>query len=356
MPRRPTVYDVAARAGVSIATVSFAFRQPDRVRTSTREAVLMAARELGYAPSANARGLAEGNTGAFGLYSFDLMLAEADTVSEQTLLSTHDDTVDPRIFPLYVDEVERGFALECRARGRALLLASGAPSGSDIFDVAGRVDGLAVFPGPHRPDALHNIAQSIPVVSFSTPADAGPFSHIHVDNRLGLRQLVQHVFEVHGVTDVAFVGDTVSPEYEERFLGFREACETFALHSPSDGGDRDALATEHWEEALTRLIAADAVPKALFCHTDQVAFEVLDLLASLDVSVPGDAIVTGFDGILAGRLSKPTLTTSRQPLESMGRLAVSLLSKRVKDHDVPLERHIMPPRPIYRQSCGCAGA
>ncbi|NKY08469.1 LacI family transcriptional regulator, partial [Cellulomonas hominis] len=46
MPRRPTVYDVAERAGVSIATVSFTFRQPERVRESTRDAVLAAAREL----------------------------------------------------------------------------------------------------------------------------------------------------------------------------------------------------------------------------------------------------------------------------------------------------------------------
>ena len=72
--RKTTVYDVAERAGVSTATVSFAFRRPDKVKPATRERVLKAARELDYVPSANARGLARGKTGALGLYSFDMMI------------------------------------------------------------------------------------------------------------------------------------------------------------------------------------------------------------------------------------------------------------------------------------------
>lgn len=80
MGRRPTVYDVAARAGVSIATVSFAFTQPQRVKKSTLDAVLAAATTLGYVPSANARGPAKGRTGAIGLYSFDYLLDSVPAV------------------------------------------------------------------------------------------------------------------------------------------------------------------------------------------------------------------------------------------------------------------------------------
>ena len=64
---RPTVYDVAEKAGVSIATVSLTFAHPGKVRASTRQAVEAAARELGYIPNASARGLAGGRTGALGL-------------------------------------------------------------------------------------------------------------------------------------------------------------------------------------------------------------------------------------------------------------------------------------------------
>ena len=78
MPKGPTVYDVAERAGVSIATVSFAFRRPEKVKASTREAVLAVARELGYVPSASARGLAHGRTRALGLFAFEYLLESAD--------------------------------------------------------------------------------------------------------------------------------------------------------------------------------------------------------------------------------------------------------------------------------------
>ncbi len=124
-PRRPTVYDVAERAKVSIATVSFAFSRPDQISAATRERVLETARELGYMPSASARGLARGRTGALGLHSFDLLIdrplqrepADPDASVETAAVATPyapgrtfipwDDAgeiaADPRAFPLYGD-------------------------------------------------------------------------------------------------------------------------------------------------------------------------------------------------------------------------------------------------------------
>lgn len=129
MTKRPTVYDVAQAAGVSIATVSFTFRQPERVRESTRKTVVEAARRLNYVPSASARGLAHGRTGALGLYSFDMLLESDGTVGggpsgddpgpyfagDVAARAFADDADDAsfRTFPLYVDEVQRGFELEC---------------------------------------------------------------------------------------------------------------------------------------------------------------------------------------------------------------------------------------------------
>ena len=71
---RVTVYDVAEKAGVSTATVSFAFRHPDKVKDDTKAKVLRVAEELGYVPSGNARSLAKGRTGTLGMYAFDMLL------------------------------------------------------------------------------------------------------------------------------------------------------------------------------------------------------------------------------------------------------------------------------------------
>lgn len=91
MTTAPTVYDVAERSGVSIATVSCVYRNPDSVRAQTRERVLAAAHELGYVPSGNARGLASRSTGVLGLcfpdYS-DPDAEAADAEDEDAAIST----------------------------------------------------------------------------------------------------------------------------------------------------------------------------------------------------------------------------------------------------------------------------
>lgn len=360
MPRRPTVYDVAERAGVSIATVSFTFRQPERVRDSTRAAVLVAASELGYVPNASARGLAHGRTGALGLYSFDLMLAApqkgadgARPVATPTPVDDTDPDADPRAFPLYVDEVQRGFELECWQRGQALLLSSGSGSGASVTEVAGRVDGLAVFPGPTPVGTLENVARRIPVVAFSTPPVADGLHHIGVDNRAGMRDVVDHLVRDHGLRDLGFVGRLTTPDYAERFAGFREAVAAAGLPEPAEPLDPTDLAEPHRFEVLAALVAEDRLPRALVCASDQLALGVLDLLAARGVPVPERVVVTGFDGILAGRLARPSLTTVRQPMAAMGRLAVQVLVRHAGAPAEEPESHRLPVRVVRRESCGC---
>lgn len=357
MPRRPTVYDVAERAGVSIATVSFTFRQPERVRESTRSAVLVAARELGYVPSGSARGLANGRTGALGLYAFDLMLTSPQGGAATAPPPTWDEDPDsdPRAFPLYVDEVQRGFELECRQRGQALLLSSGSGSRAAVTEIAGRVDGLAMFPGPTPVEALEHVARRIPVVAFSMPPVADGLHHVTVDNRAGVRDLVGHLVADHGLTDLAFVGRLTSPDYAERFAGFRDGLAAAGLPEPAEPLDPTDLAEPHRLEVVAALADADRLPRALVCASDQHALAVLDLLAARGVPVPERVVVTGFDGILAGRLTQPTLTTVRQPMAAMGRLAVQVLARHAGAPTGEPESHRLPVQVVRRGSCGCAG-
>ncbi|MEN1975740.1 LacI family DNA-binding transcriptional regulator [Cellulomonas sp. P4] len=366
MPRRPTVYDVAERAGVSIATVSFTFRQPERVRASTREAVLVAARELGYVPSGSARGLAHGSTGALGLYSFDLMLAAPQEGADggagpgasrgAGATPGTDPDSDPRAFPLYVDEVQRGVELECWQRGQALLLSSGSGSGASVTEIAGRVDGLAMFPGPTPVEALEHVARRIPVVAFSMPPVADGLHHVTVDNRAGMRDLVGHLVGDHHLRDLAFVGRLSTPDYADRFAGFQEALGAAGIDVPSEPLDPTDLAEPHRLEVVAALADADRLPRALVCASDQTALAVLDLLAARGVPVPDRVVVTGFDGILAGRLARPTLTTVRQPMAAMGRLAVQVLVRHAGAAGGEPESHRLPVQVVRRRSCGCPDA
>ncbi len=371
MAKRPTVYDVAQAAGVSIATVSFTYRQPERVRASTREAVLEAARRLNYVPSANARGLANGRTGALGLYSFDMLLetvaGEArpvradpgpfftgDDVADRAF--THDaDAQDFRLFPLYVDEVQRGFELECARRGRALLIGSGpGGDGARVIDVASRVDGLAVFPGAHSAEIIAQLSHRLPVVAFAMPFGVGTLHHIRVDNHAGAEALTEHLVVDHGRRDVQFVGAPEMPDYAERFEGMCAALRRLGRPVPGAVLDPTALVDDAPYAVVRRLLDGDALPDALVCASDQHALGLLDLLAEHGVDVPGQVAVTGFDGVVAGRVSRPPLTTVRQPMEAMGRLAVDLLMESLTLPEAEPVDRTLPVRMIRRRSCGCA--
>ncbi|CAL8977742.1 HTH-type transcriptional repressor PurR [Cellulomonas sp. T2.31MG-18] len=368
MSKRPTVYDVARLAGVSTATVSFTYSKPERVRPDTRAQVLAAADQIGYVPRASARDLARGRTGALGLHAFDFLLEtpgggrtpslgpdlvtpDASGVARIAWEDGYDDRMsDPRAFPLYVDEVQRGFELECWRAGRALLLSSGTDPRIDLTESAGRVDGLAVFPGDVSLAALEQVARRIPIVLLSRHDEGLPCNRVLVDNASGMRQVLEHLLVEHRTRSIGYVGSLAVADFAERFEALRSGAERAGIAAPvvlddSDASDGRPLSM------LIDLASTGRLPEALVCGSDQVALQALDTLAELGVDVPGDVLVTGFDGVLAGRLSNPTLTTVRQPMEAMGRLAARLLV----DHsaDAPFATYRLEPRLLPRGSCGC---
>lgn len=349
MARRPTVYDVAERAGVSIATVSFAFAQPERVRRKTLDTVLAAAAALGYVPNVSARGLAKGRTGAIGLYSFGYLLDsdDRDPVDE---LQAHA-TGDARLFPLYSDVVQRGVELECRRRGLALMLGSGTQPDNlpAVVDVAGRVDGLITFAGAAPAEALARIARRIPVVELGGETTAAGTRTVLVDHRSGMRRLVEHLLREHGHRRFSYVGEeSVTAEFAERFGGYADALTAagLAVNPPLRSTPAQEATTR---AALAPVLAGGRLPDVLVCATDQEALVVLTVLREAGIDVPGQMAVTGFDGIIATRLSSPPLTTVQQPMEAIGRTAVRLLLEEAGE----AEQAPLPTEPVIRASCGC---
>jgi LacI family transcriptional regulator len=363
--KTPTVYDVAERAGVSIATVSFTFRRPEKVRDSTRLEVLAAARALGYVPNGNARGLAHGRTGALGLYSYDYLLDPLERLDGPGSTSVEggagvtavsdDSNEDLRLFPLYVDEVQRGVELECWRRGYALMVSGGSRAGSEeiVADIAGRVDGLAVFPRTVPDDVLRHISRRIPVVEVSEPSHDDGLDHVTVDNDAGMRALTEHMISGHGLRHLLFVGRLATSDSEARFNGFRSALRAAGLRVSRHPVSHRRGIAQPAAVIVRDLLAREALPEGLVCATDQEALAVMAVLAEAGVAVPGRVAVTGFDGIAAGRIVRPTLTTVRQPMEQLGRATVDILLARLAHpEEAPASRQL-PVRLVLRESCGC---
>lgn len=373
---RPTVYDVAERAGVSIATVSFAFRRPDKVRSETRDAVLQVARELGYVPSGSARNLARGRTGVLGLHLFDLLVESATPVAVDPAhpvdaqrgrltdlaeldlgdgllawdAAEHARRSEPRTFPLYVDEIQRGFVLECKRNGTAVLLSTGGLGVSEIADTAGQVDGLAILPGATVDASLGSVASTLPVVVLSS--QIGDAHHVLADNAGGERMLVDHFVSEHGVRSFGWIDAPAGFDTDERRTAFLAAV---AAHPGARAEVLDIVDLERAPRfpGLTARVRDGELPDAVLCATDQLALATLDVLHAHDVSVPQQVRLAGFDGIQAVRTSSPTVTTVRQPMELMGRLAAHLLLTDPGDGSIGRRSVRVEVALRLGRSCGC---
>ena len=372
---RVTVYDIAEKAGVSTATVSFAFRHPDRVKDDTKARILRISEELGYVPSGNARGLARGRTGTLGIYAFDMLLERPqgsgleedrpDASSATVNASVDGDEPDVLAYPLYVDEVLRGFELECWKSGKGMLMGAASKKNDhrSVTDIAGCVDGLALMPSGYNDTLpLSMLAKTIPLVMVGVGDEKLPAAYLQCDNASGIRQIVDHLVEVHHINDMAFVGGvnggacargTDADDVVSRYDAFKKYLEERGLDSRGALLDDSFATSDEYLVSVCEAIESNRLPQALVCGTDQTAFDVIRLLVDSGIRVPEDVIVTGFDGILAGRLMTPHLTTIRQPMEELGRRAARmLLSRNGKPWEKP-EKLILPVRLVVRGSCGC---
>ena len=355
---RATIRDVAREAGVSIATVSRVFRSPATVRDDTRQRVLAAVNELGYVPSAAARGLAARRTNVIGLF----FPGHDETVPDEPVDAARGDTVPivdddsdraPDAENLYFDEVLRGAEIEAWRRGFALMVAAGRGNTREalVTDIAGRVDGLAVLARTVPDELLAYVARRIPVVILAGAQRADDFDHVSASNGPGMRTLANYVLQEHGVHDVVYIaGPADSPDDAERLAGFRDALADSGLAESSVRILRSDFTREGGRAIATRLLA-ERRPRGILCSNDETALGVLDVLERRGIRVPEDVLVTGFDGISAGRNSRPRLTTVHQPMVELGRAAVHAITARLDDPGLAPQSFTLPVEVVLRESC-----
>jgi DNA-binding transcriptional LysR family regulator len=145
----------------------------------------------------------------------------------------------------------------------------------------------------------------------------------------------QHLIQVHGHRHMLFVvGSVTSSDTRARYEGFRDALESAGLPILEPISAPAAMLA-----ARAGAAGMGPRPDAFTCASDQDAIALIEGLSAIGIGVPHEVAVTGFDGILAGRLSRPTLTTVRQPMELMGRAAVEILLDRLtRPSDPPIHR------------------
>jgi LacI family transcriptional regulator len=341
---KSTIYEVAARSGVSTATVSRVMRDGRGFSEQTRDRVLSASRELGWVPNASARRLAGRHAGVVGLLFPDLGVA-ADIENES---------------PLYVDQVIRGAERAATLAGDGILIAATHSSaGIDLaWSVAGKVDGLVVLATSVSEKDLKAISGSVPVVVLGCTAPGRSLDYVVTDNRGGARALTTHLTTAHGYRDLAFIaGPAGSPDSEERFTGYREALAEAGLPVPDAPDAHGGFTEAGGERAMTELLAARGrPPRAVVVGNDEMAVTALAVLRAHRLRVPADVALTGFDDLAAVRHLRPALTTVRQPMRESGEAAVRMLLDRLREPGAPRRTLMLPTELVLRSSCGCTTA
>ncbi|MFB7992742.1 LacI family DNA-binding transcriptional regulator [Streptomyces sp. NPDC056002] len=308
---RVSLKDVAARAGVSIKTVSNVVNNYQHVTPAMRERVQQAIDELGYRPNLTARHLRQGRTGIIALalpelgnpYFAELAAAVIDAAALHDYIVLLDHTGGRREQEVLVSQ---GF----RARV---------------------IDGLILSPIELEAEDLRERTENVPLVLLGERDYDLPYDHIAVDNVAAARTAVRHLIDL-GRREVAFIGARSghSQPAHLRVQGWREELLSAGL-SVDDGL---IATTEGWGHAdgaaaMTRILETGRRPDAVFAYNDPIAIGAMRVLSERGMRVPEDVAVVGFDDVVEGHFGAVTLTSVSPDKEAIARMAVESVLARL---------------------------
>jgi LacI family transcriptional regulator len=343
----PTIYDVARAAGVSIASVSRVLNGQRNPRQETRERVLAAVAELGFAPDGAARALSARFKEVVGVIVRRPWPAEdmtEDLFAGESLQ--------------YTDLINRGIEAAAQHRGFDLLIRyvgiTEHDPGGRTLALARKSDGLILHDRVLDPDQMDRLSRQLPIVTlagYATPTTA----NVHGDNKSGMRALVRHLLYDHGYRSLGYLrGYTDSPDSIERQeVITAEAAAADAILEDGPEWQSNYFASGGAQVINQLLSAGRRLPRAIVCANDQTALGVMSALRKHGVDVPGQAAVTGFDDIPLARHLRIGLTTVRQPIRQLGSTAFDVLYSMLNRQHPPARDIVLPTELIVRESCGC---
>jgi LacI family transcriptional regulator len=327
-PKKPTIYDVAERAGVSITTVSRILNTPDKVHSETRQKVLIAIDALGFVPKAEARARAMQHTGRIGVIS---PFFTAPSFIQR--LRGIAETLSPENYELviYTNDHLQGYL--------------------SSLPLTGNLDGLIILSLPVDDTQVRRlIDHGLPTILIEYPHPK--MNCVEIDD-VGGGYMATTFLLRKGHRRIAFLGDTNLPEYaihpvSLRLNGFRQALKKARIKLPDAFVRLAPYSQEQTRQVAKELLNLPDPPTAIFAATDFQALGVLKAARQLGFKVPEQLAVIGFDDLDMAEYAD--LTTISQHLDESGRLAVEILLSQIESPSRP-PRHVkLPLTLIERQT------
>ncbi|MEM1361290.1 MAG: LacI family DNA-binding transcriptional regulator [Pseudomonadota bacterium] len=303
----PTLEDVAKRAGVSTATVSRCLNSPTQVTDRTRERVMAAVKDLGYAPNFGARALAAKRTNTFGA----IVPTIESSIFARGLQALQEELGDHGINLLvasssYKPELEEDQIRSLIARGADALFLIGYERTVSSYEFLRQRQVPYVIAWAHDP------SQSLPSIGF--------------DNRQAMQELAEQVIALgHRSLALISANREGNDRARERAEGVLAAMRHHGLDPASLHIVETPYSISNGGDALAQILKDAPETTAALCGNDVLAAGALTMARSLGLRVPQDISITGFDDIEIAEIVSPRLTTVHVPHRKMGRQAAKLL-------------------------------
>ncbi len=330
MKKEIRIRDVAEAAGVSRAAVSLVMNNGNiRIGDEKRQAILDAAKKLGYRPNSSARRLATGKTDTIGL----VFPHNAEALSHYFLF-----------------ELTRNIALSAKSHHYDLLLdfMNSDKLEANVID-SSRTDGMIVVLDRNQAPSQSEIMEAYyhPCMAIGGGfQEHPPQDYVDADIQRGSFMATSHLIEL-GHKTIAFLAGVHSPWKQK---GYEEALKSAALPVMPELIMECKMCAGEIHELVKKLMQQKPVPTAVVVANDVLAIRVIKNLDELGIMVPNDISVVGFDDIEPAQLFSPTLTTVKMPIREMSEYAVSGLIHRIKDKDYDPIQKIQPTELVVRES------
>jgi DNA-binding LacI/PurR family transcriptional regulator len=339
MPAQPkvTIKDVARRAGVSIATVSYVFNESAPISDGTRTRVLKAAAKLGYRPNAIARGLRSRESRTIG-YSW------------------HQFPPD-RWHPI-LDRFLYSMAEVAEAQGYHILTFTQSTVGDpwrpyEELILTNRVDGFVLSDTNEDDKRVRYLLDSgFPFVAFGRANEDWDFPCVDVDGAAGVRQAVEHLLSL-GHQRVGFIGwPETSLVGHYRYQGYVRALRAAGISRNPAWIIRAEHSEAAGRAAMRRLLslASERRPTAVVAVSDLMAIGAINAIYEAGLRPGRDVAVVGFDDIPTAQYLRPPLTTLRQPISEVGECVVNMLLKCIRGEELAERTVLLAPKLIARES------
>lgn len=334
---RVTIKDIAKKAGVSIATVSYVINNTKPISPETRAKVLQAVKEMNYRPNFNARGLVNYRTNLIGV-----LIPYWDQDAKQGLMFDN---------PFY-SELVRGVEVVTSQHHYHILLMGLGDRPQAVRDLVQQrdLDGLIVV-GAYE-ELVTCLAQiSIPVVLVDSYVEDSRFCTVRIDDEYGGYLATQHLLAM-GHEKIGFLTGELFPQgvAERRFQGYKKALAERGLTVNRKYVYETKISTQGGYEGISRLLQQAPEITGLFSMADIMTIGVLKRLRETKCQVPADLSIVSFDGVLYPEFLKPALTTVDQDIFAKGRIAATLLIKLIFGEEVAASQVVLPVTLAMRES------